>query len=389
MDVPNCQHTALSEVSQVGSMKGSLMISMKKLVTVVLGTALATSLLAAPAIANEVKNLAKCERRGEVAVAKGIEYKCSLSGKTLVWKKAGAASTGATSTGGNTATYANVSGKISIDGSSTVAPLTGVAAEAFQKVSRTQVTVGISGTGGGFTRFCKGETDISNASRPIKSTEAAECAKNGVKYTEMIVANDALTVVVNKSNTWAVCLTTAELKTIWNAGSTVTRWNQVRASFPSTKMVLYGAGTDSGTFDYFTEAINGKAQVSRKDYNPTEDDNVTVNGVRRSIGATGYYGLSYYLENTDVNKAVQIDSGKGCVTPSAANVINGTYAPLGRPLFVYVKHESVKSNSAIIPFMTYYKENLAALAKKAQFVALSTDQQKKLDSELEAIKKLA
>jgi phosphate transport system substrate-binding protein len=370
-------------------MKGILMISIKKLATVVLGAALATSLLAAPAVANEVKNLAKCERRGEVAVANGIEYKCSISGASLKWKKVGAASSAGTSTGGNSAAYTNVSGKISIDGSSTVAPLTGVAAEAFQKVSKTQVTVGISGTGGGFSRFCKGETDISNASRPIKSTEAAECAKNGIKYTEMIVANDALTVVVNKNNSWAVCLTTAELKKIWNAGSTVTRWNQVRSSFPATKMVLYGAGTDSGTFDYFTEAINGKAQVSRKDYNPTEDDNVTVNGVRRSQGATGYYGLSYYLENTDINKAVQIDSGKGCVTPSAANVINGTYTPLGRPLFVYVKHESAKSNPAIIPFMTYYKENLAALAKKAQFVQLSADQQKKLDSELEAIKKLA
>jgi phosphate transport system substrate-binding protein len=365
------------------------MSSIKKSVTVILGIALATSLLASPANANEVKNAAPCERRGEVAVAKGIEYKCSLSGKNLRWKKVGAAAAGATSTAGNSTAYANISGKISIDGSSTVAPLTGVAAEAFQKASKTQITVGISGTGGGFSRFCKGETDISNASRPIKSTEAAECAKNGIKYTEMIVANDALTVVVNKSNTWAVCLTTAELKKIWNTGSTVTRWNQVRSTFPAQKMVLYGAGTDSGTFDYFTEAINGKAQVSRKDYNPTEDDNVTVNGVRRSVGATGYYGLSYYLENTDVNKAVQIDGGKGCVTPSAANVINGTYTPLGRPLFVYVKHASAKSNPAIIPFLTYYKENLAALAKKAQFVALSTDQQKKLESELDAIKKLA
>lgn len=362
---------------------------MKKLVIVVLGAALTTSLLAAPAIASEIKNLAKCERRGEVAVANGIEYKCSISGGALKWKKVGAATTAGAATGSNDAAYASVAGKISIDGSSTVAPLTGTAAEAFQKISKTQITVGISGTGGGFSRFCKGETDVSNASRPIKSTEAAECAKNGVAYTEMIVANDALTVVVNKNNSWAVCLTTAELKTIWNTGSTVTRWNQVRSSFPATKMVLYGAGTDSGTFDYFTEAINGKAKASRTDYNPTEDDNVTVNGVRRSQGALGYYGLSYYLENTDINKAVQVDSGAGCVSPSAANVLNNTYKPLGRPLFVYVKNSSVKSNTALIPFMTYYRENLAALAKKAQFVPLSADQSKKLDSELEAIKKLA
>lgn len=372
------------------------MISMKKFAIAVLGAALSTSLLAAPAVAatpkkpaGEVKNLAPCERRGEVVVRDGVEFKCSISGGKLLWKKGGKASVAGAATGVNTAVYANVSGKISIDGSSTVAPLTGVAAEDFQKVSKTQITVGISGTGGGFTRFCKGETDISNASRPIKAVEAADCAKNGIKYTEMIVANDALSVVINKANTWAFCLTTAEVKKIWNVGSTVTRWNQVRSSFPATKMVLYGAGTDSGTFDYFTEAINGKTGVSRKDYNPTEDDNVTVNGVRRSQGATGYYGLSYALENSDINKVVQIDSGKGCITPSAANVINGTYIPLGRPLFVYVKHESVKSNPAIIPFMTFYKENLVAIAKKAQFVALSAEQTKKLDSELDEIKKLA
>lgn len=367
------------------------MFFLKKLSALTIGATLVASLLAAPALANEVVNLGKCERRGEVAVAKGIEYKCSISGGSLKWKKTGnkVSTTGTTNSSSNDAQYKSVTGKISIDGSSTVAPLTGVAAEAFQKISQTQITVGISGTGGGFSRFCKGETDISNASRPIKSTEAAECAKNGVKYTKMIVANDALTVVVNKSNSWATCLTTAELKTIWNTGSKVTRWNQVRASFPSTKMVLYGAGTDSGTFDYFTEAINGKAQVSRKDYNPTEDGNVTVNGVRRSTGAMGYYGLSYYLENTDINKAVQIDSGSGCVTPSAENVINGTYKPLGRPLFIYVKNSSAADNKAMVPFLTYYKENLATLAKKAQFVQLSSAQLKKLEEELAAVKKLA
>lgn len=367
---------------------------MKKLAVVLLGAVLASSLLAAPAIAatpkvaGEVKNNAKCDRRGEVAVKDKTEFKCQISGRNLLWKKVGAAAAAGAPTGNSTA-YANVSGKISIDGSSTVSPLTAVAAEAFQKVSKTQVTVGISGTGGGFTRFCKGETDISNASRPIKASEITECVKNGIKYTEVIVANDALTVVIHKSNTWATCMTIAELKKIWNAGSTVTRWSQVRSSFPAAKMVLYGAGTDSGTFDYFTEAINGKSAVSRKDYNPTEDDNVTVNGVRRSAGATGYYGLSYYLENSDINKAVEIDSGKGCVAPSAANVINGTYTPLGRPLFVYVKNDSAKSNPALLPFLDYYKENLVELAKKAQFIALSADQLKLQSDSLAALKKLA
>lgn len=364
-------------------------VKLKRTVTIVAIAPLFLALFASPVSANQVTNLGKCDRRGEVAVANGIEYKCSISGASLKWKKTGNKVTGgSTSTTADTTAYKNVTGKISIDGSSTVAPLTGVAAEAFQKISQTQITVGISGTGGGFSRFCKGETDISNASRSIKSSEAAECAKNGIKYTEMIVANDALTVVINTKNDWAACLTTSELKKIWDAGSKVTRWNQVRSSFPNSKLVLYGAGTDSGTFDYFTEAINGKAQQSRKDYNPTEDDNVTVNGVRRSSGAMGYYGLSYYLENTDINKAVKIDSGKGCVEPSAENVINGTYKPLGRPLFIYVKHSSVKSNAAMLPFLTYYKENLQTLAKKAQFVQLSTTQIATLNSELEILKKL-
>lgn len=364
------------------------MTSIKKLAVVVLGVALSTSLLAAPAIASEVKNNAKCERRGEVAVKDKTQFKCSISGRNLVWKKVGTAAEAAAATSNNAA-YANVSGNILIDGSSTVGPLSKVAAEGFEKASKSKVTVGTLGTGGGFGRFCKGETDINNASRPIKATEIAECVKNGITYTDVLVANDALTVVVNKNNSFAACLTTAELKTIWNAGSTVTRWNQVRSTFPAAKMVLYGAGTDSGTFDYFTEAINGKAAVSRKDYNPTEDDNVTVNGVRRSAGALGYYGLSYYLENSDVNKAVQINSGNGCVTPSAANVINGTYTPLGRPLFVYVKNSAIKSNPTLLPFLEYYRANLAELAKKAQFVSLSSEQLKLQSDSLEKIRKLA
>jgi len=285
--------------------------------------------------------------------------------------------------------YANVSGTIKIDGSSTVAPLTGVAAEAFQKVSKTQITVGISGTGGGQTRFCKGELDMANASAAYSETQRKQCADAGIKFTELRVATDALTVVVNPKNTWAQCLTTAELKKIWEPGSKVQYWNQVRADFPRVKMPLFGAGTDSGTFEYFTEAINGKpSKRSRVDYTPTEDDNVTVNGVKRSTGAMGYYGLSYYLENTDINKAVQIDGGKGCAAPNLENVLNGTYVPLARPLFIYVNNDAVKSNPAIIPFLEFYAADLKNLAAKAKFLALTPAQTTKLAEDLAALAKL-
>lgn len=359
--------------------------------SVVLALTMVASFVAAPAMASEVVNRGKCERRGEVVVGKdGFEYKCSIIGGGLKWVKGKkAASSGSTSSSSNDSKYANVSGKLTIDGSSTVAPLTTVAAEAFQKVSKTQITVGISGTGGGFTRFCKGETDVQNASRPISQKEIDACKAAGIEYTELRVATDALTVVINPRNSFASCLTTAELKKIWEPGSKIKYWNEVRSSFPKVKMALYGAGTDSGTFDYFTEAINGRAKASRTDYNPTEDDNVTVNGVKRASGGLGYYGLSYYLENTDINKAVQIDSGKGCVTPTAENALNGTYTPLARPLFIYVKNSAAKSNAALIPFLNYYDENLKALATKAKFIQLNPTQKADLDNKLAALRKLA
>ena len=372
------------------SLKGPLM-RLNAFKSALVALTLVASFVAAPVMANEVVNRGKCERRGEVVVGKdGFEYKCSIIGGGLKWvkgKKAASGSSSSSSTN-NDAKYANVSGKIVIDGSSTVAPLTTVAAEAFQKVSKTQITVGISGTGGGFTRFCKGETDISNASRPISAKEIDACKAAGVEYTELRVATDALTVVINPKNTWAQCLTTAELKKIWEPGSKIKYWNEVRSSFPKVKMALYGAGTDSGTFDYFTEVINGKAKASRTDYNPTEDDNVTVNGVKRATGGLGYYGLSYYLENTDINKGVQIDSGKGCVTASAENALNGTYTPLARPLFIYVKNSAAKSNPAMVPFLNYYDENLKVLANKAKFIQLNTAQKADLDNKLAALRKL-
>ena len=237
-----------------------------------------------------------------------------------------------------------------------------------------QVTVGVSGTGGGFERFCAGETDISNASRPIEDDEKATCEQKGVEYAEFQVANDALTVIVNNENDWATCLTTEELKKIWEPGSKVNNWNQVRSDFPDQELKLFGPGTDSGTFDYFTDAINGEEGASRTDYSPSEDDNVIVQGVSGEKGGMGYLGFSYYEENQDTLKAVEIDSGDGCVAPSAETAQDGTYTPLSRPLFVYVKTESL-AKPEVEAFVQYMLDNADSIAEEVQFVAL-TDEQK-------------
>ena len=374
------------------------MFSKKRILAMFTATGLALSLMSAPALAKEVEgpvtNLGKCSSRNKVAYdAEGIEYKCSIAGGGLKWKKTGGKQGAGASTSTSTIDtkkYANVSGSIKIDGSSTVAPLTGVAAEAFQKISKTQITVGISGTGGGQTRFCKGELDIANASSAYSATQIKQCEDAGIKFTRLTVATDALTVVVSPRNTWAKCLTVAELKKIWEPGSKVNYWNQVRADFPRVKMPLFGAGTDSGTFEYFTEQINGRpAKRSRVDYTPTEDDNVTVNGVKRSTGAMGYYGFSYYKENTDINKAIAIDGGKGCAEPSLENVLSGAYTPLARPLFIYVNNDQVKKNPAIIPFLEFYAADLTNLSEKAKFLPLTAEQKKKLEADLAELKKLA
>src|SRR5215210_5885394 len=209
-----------------------------------------------------------------------------------------------------------LAGTIGIDGSSTVGPLSEAAAELFrEKQSGVQITVGTSGTGGGFKKFCAGETDISDASRAIEASEQQLCQQKGVAYDQFQVANDGIAVVVNKQNTWAQCLTVQQLKRIWDQGSPVGNWRDVDPSFPDERLQLFGAGTDSGTFDFFTKAVNGKEKQSRTDYNATEDDNVTVQGVSGSKGGLGYFGLSYYEENQDKNRVVQVDGGDGCVTP--------------------------------------------------------------------------
>lgn len=234
---------------------------------------------------------------------------------------------------------AALTGEVLVDGSSTVYPPTQAAAEEFSAYApEVQVTVGISGTGGGFERFCRGETDISNASRPIDPDEAALCAENGIEFIEVPIAFDGLSVLVNPGNDWAECLTVEELNTAWAPESegTVTNWNQLRADFPDAPLNLYGAGTDSGTFDYFTLAINGEEAASRGDYQASEDDNILVQGVGGDINALGYFGYAYYVENQDQLKLVAVDNGNGCVLPSAETINNGTYQPLSRPLFIYV-----------------------------------------------------
>jgi phosphate transport system substrate-binding protein len=266
--------------------------------------------------------------------------------------------------------------EIRIDGSSTVAPLAAAAGELFKESNaNVNVSVGTSGTGGGFKKFCAGETDISNASRAIKDEEAEACAAAGITFTEIIVANDALTVVVNKENDWATCLTVDELKKMWEpaAEGKVTSWNQINSSFPDEALDLYGAGTDSGTFDYFTKEINGEEGASRTDYNPTEDDNVTVQGVSGAKGALGYFGLSYFEENADKLTAVEIDGGAGCVAPSIATAQDGSYSPLARPLYIYVSNEAAKK-AEVSAFAKFFIESNDAITSKALFVPLSADQ---------------
>jgi phosphate transport system substrate-binding protein len=233
---------------------------------------------------------------------------------------------------------------IKIDGSSTVFPISEAYAEEFQiqKRGKVNVTVGVSGTGGGFKKFCRGETDISNASRPITADEMEICRKAGIKYMELPIAFDALTVVINPQNSWAKTLTIADLKKMWEPGAQgrITNWKQIRSSFPSEKLMLFGPGADSGTFDYFTEAVNGKAKASRGDFTASEDDNTLVQGVENNKGALGYFGYAYYAAHKDKMTAVAVDAGKGPVGPSLENVTNATYSPLSRPLFIYVKESS-------------------------------------------------
>ena len=274
-----------------------------------------------------------------------------------------------------------LSGSITADGSSTVGPYTTAAAELFRRAGATgvKVTVGISGTGGGFQRFCKGETDLSDASRPMRISEAQSCKANNVgSWRAFTVANDALTVVVNQQNTWATCLSVAELKKIWEPGSRLSSWKDVRSSFPDVALKLFGPGTDSGTFEYFTEAINGRARASRSDYQASEDDNVLVQGVSGERGGMGYFGYSYYVENQSRLNAVQIRNPKTdqCVAPGVATVHSNSYKPLSRPLFIYAKGSSF-ARLEVQAFLDYIFDNEVKIATRSRFVSLTKVQLKR------------
>ena len=263
---------------------------------------------------------------------------------------------------------------VKIDGSSTVFPVTEAVAEEFQKAKKgaVRVTVGISGTGGGFKKFCRGETDISNASRPILKKEMEDCAKAGIKYVELPVAFDALTVVINPKNDWIKQMSVAELKTMWEPGAQgkVAKWNQVNPAWPDKPLKLFGAGADSGTFDYFTEAVVGKAKSSRGDFTASEDDNVLVQGVSRDQNALGFFGFAYYEENKDKLKAVPIVNPKGkAVTPSIDAVMAGEYEPLARPIFIYVSAKAAE-RPEVKEFVEFYLKQGGALAKEVKYVPL-------------------
>jgi phosphate transport system substrate-binding protein len=262
---------------------------------------------------------------------------------------------------------------VQVDGSSTVFPITEAMAEEFQKAKKgkVKVTVGIAGTGGGFKKFCRGETDISDASRPILKQEMEACKGAAIEYFELPIAYDALTVIVNPKNDWVKALTVPDLKKMWepSAQSKVTNWNQVRSEWPNAPLKLFGPGADSGTFDYFTEAIVGKAKSSRGDFTASEDDNVLVQGIANDRNALGYFGFSYYVENQNKLKAVPIDVGKGPVAPSPKTVEDGTYQPLSRPIFIYVSKKSM-DKPEVKEFVEFYLKNAPTLVKQVKYVPL-------------------
>jgi len=280
------------------------------------------------------------------------------------------------STGTNTspgATVKKVSGAINGDGSSTVFPITEAMAEEFKKIQPdVNVTVGISGTGGGFKKFCNGETDFSDASRPIKDEEKQACAAKAIEYVEFQIGFDGLSIITNPSNDFVDCLTTAELKAIWSPDSKVSNWKDVRAGFPDKALKLYGPGTDSGTFDYFTEAIVGTAKASRSDYTASEDDNVLVQGIEGDNGGLGYFGFAYYEENASKLKLLGVDSGSGCVEPARDTILDKTYKPLSRPLFIYVKKTALQ-RPEVKEFIRYFLTDGRPLIDEVGYVQSPDD----------------
>ena len=277
-----------------------------------------------------------------------------------------------------------LTGTIEIDGSSTVAPVTEAVAEEFRKVQpKVVVNVGISGSGGGFKLFTVGETDISDASRVIKDSETAKAAENGIEYFEFLVGLDGLSVMVNPKNDFVHCMTVEQLKMLWEPESSIDSWNDLDSSWPNRKINLYGPGTDSGTFDYFTEEVVGEAKLSRPDYTASEDDNVLVQGISGDRNALGYFGYAYYSQNTDKLKLLEVDNGNGCVAPSLAAIADGSYSPLSRPLFIYVNKDRVQQRAELRAFVEFYMENGAQLTEEVGYVPLSPEDYQNNLAELE------
>ncbi len=290
-----------------------------------------------------------------------------------------AASFGLTGLACNTdsgSTGEGLTGTIQIDGSSTVFPISQAVAEIFREEnSGVQTRVGQAGTGGGFTKFCAGDIDISDASRPIKDEEKAACTSEGVEYTELKIAIDGLSVVVNTGNDFAECLTTDELKQIWNEGSTVTTWRDVREDWPDEEIKLYGPGADSGTFDYFTDVINGEEGLSRSDYTQSEDDNVLVQGVSNEENALGYFGYTYLAENAEKLKGLGVDGGEGCIEPSVETIMDSSYLPLSRPLYIYISNAALEREE-VQEFASFYLDNVSGLLDEGivKYVSLPDSQ---------------
>ena len=281
----------------------------------------------------------------------------------------------------------SLSGEIAIDGSSTVAPLSEAAQELFaQEQPGVSITVGTSGTSGGFEAFCAGNTDISDASGPIEAEEQKVCEENGVEYTELTVALDALTVIANP-DVGVDCITTDELKTAWEpaAEDQVTSWSQISSEFPDLELNLFGPGTDSGTFDYFTDEINGEEGASRSDYEASENDDVIVDGVANTEGGMGYLGFTYYEENADSLTALAVDAGDGCITPSAEAAQSGEYIPLSRPLYIYVSNAAYADEAQVAAFVDFYVATLVEITEAARFIPLNEDQLAETESALESL----
>jgi phosphate transport system substrate-binding protein len=299
----------------------------------------------------------------------------------------GVAACGDDDDSGGDNTPSGLSGDIRVDGSSTVAPLTEAITEEFNAANPdVNVTVGTSGTGGGFEKFCAGETDIADASRPIEEDETKVCQQNGIAYKELQVANDALTVVVNPSNP-VTCMTVDQLKQVWEPKSTVKNWGEIQGLEPpfDAELALYGPGTDSGTFDFFTEAINGEEGAQRTDYNDIgEDDNATVTGVSGAEGGMGYFGYSFFKENEGTVKALEVDGGGGCVAPSPETAQDGTYTPLSRPLFVYPSATALEDET-VDAFLQFYLDNINDVAELVGFIPMTDQQLQESQDKLDAI----